>query len=367
MTVTVCLAANALGYERGGGHLWAYLNWALGLRELNCEVIWLERRPDAPAEAVDRQLASLRRQLEPFGLAGSVVLYRAAAAAPNPEALQADLLLNLAYDLPERLVAHFPRSAMVDIDPGMTQLWLTGGQLELARHDVHFTVGEGVADGSALVDDDDRGWMHTPPCVSLAHWPRASGAGDAYTTVTHWWADEDEDWIEIGGSWLENTKRMAWEPLLELPRSTAATLELALGGVEEESELQTLRTGGWRVRDAWRVAGDPQRFRSYVAGSRGELSAAKPAYVQLQTGWFSDRSACYLASGRPAVLQWTGRSRFLPEDEGVLRFRDAEQAARALATVESDYEHHSQRARELAEEHLDARRVVGRVLAAALS
>lgn len=363
MSLTVCLAASALGYEQGGGHLWAYLNWALGLREGGCEVVWLEQAPETGAAELGRHFDALRRDLAPFGLAGRIALHAPAERLPDG-AIDAgdlegvDLLLNLAYEVPGALLAASRRSAFVDIDPGMTQLWLAGGLLRRQRHDVYFTVGEGVADGTAGVDRLGIEWRHTPPCVSLEQWPACDPVDGPYTTVTHWWGGEES----VGGASIENSKRAAWAPLLDLPRSSPVPLELALGGLEDEPERRSLQSKGWTVRDAWQVAGDPRAFREYVASSRGELSAAKPAYVRLRTGWFSDRSACYLASGRPAIVQWTGASRFLDGGEGVLRFQTPAQAARALLTVEADYERHATRARELAEQHLDARKVVSRVL-----
>ena len=156
-------------------------------------------------------------------------------------------------------------------------------------------------------------------------------------------------------------------PFLDLPARTCARLELALGGLTHGPELSRLQRHGWRVRDAWRAAGDVRAFRAYVSRSRGEFSVAKPVTVSLQTGWFSDRSACYLASGRPVVVQWTGHSRFLDEGEGVLRFRDLAEAANALHSIESDYERHAARARAFAEQYLDAKIVAAHVLEEALT
>jgi len=123
---------------------------------------------------------------------------------------------------------------------------------------------------------------------------------------------------------------------------------------------------GWRLREAWDVSSTPGQYRAYVQRSRGEFSCAKPAYVSLDTAWVSDRTLCYLASGKPAVVQHTGPSRILPDAEGLVRFRSIEEAARALAAVEADYERHCRQARALAEEQFDARRVVARVLERAL-
>jgi hypothetical protein len=123
-----------------------------------------------------------------------------------------------------------------------------------------------------------------------------------------------------------------------------------------------LRSRGWAVRHAWEVSSDPQSYQKYIQGSRGEFSCVKPSCVRFQNAWISDRTVCYLASGKPAVVQHTGPSRILPDDDGLFRFRDLGEAARYLDLAATDYERHSRSARELAEEHFDARKVVGRVL-----
>lgn len=363
----VCLAANALSYAAGGGHLWAYLNWALSLRAVGCDVLWLEgvERGTRRAELA-RELSGLRAALEPYGLADAVVLdgRDAPGALPLEAALDADLLLDLAY-MPAALARRFRRSALVDIDPGLTQLWAARGDIELDGHDVHFTIGEGIATGVASVPDCGVRWRYVAPCVALDAWPEVPAAEDgAWTTVSHWW--ESGTGIELAGEWLDNSKRAGFEPLLDLPSRVGARLELALGGLDDDAERAWLETCGWRVRDAWEVTASPDRYREYVQRSRGELSAAKPAYVLMRTGWLSDRTVCYLASGRPAVVQDTGAVG-TPPAAGLLLFTDAAGAAAAINRVEDDYAHHSRAARELAQERFDGREVVRALLADALT
>lgn len=371
MPLRIALACSALGYEQGAGHLWAFLNWALGLRAMGCEVTWLEEDPGVAEPDLERMVTALQAQLRPYGLEDCIALRgpetvrRVGARRGGDRAVGGDLLLNMSYDVPGWLLERFARSALLDIDPGATQLWMATGALEIAAHDAYLTVGEGVAAGTARVPDAGVRWHHMPPCVSLEHWPPERVRGEAYTTITHWWGDED--WIELDGAWVENSKRSAYAKLDGLPRVCGVPLELALGGLDDEPEVARLRALGWRVADAWEVAATPQAYRAYVAGSRGELGAAKPAYTRLQTGWFSDRTACYLASGRPAIVQWTGPSEFLPSDEGVLRFRTPDEAAAAIASVEEDYERHAGAARAVAETHLDARKVTERLLEVAFT
>jgi hypothetical protein len=350
MTV-VWLGADAARYPEGGGHLWAYLNWALGLQKAGCTVVWLDvGNPD--------QLRTLGRRLSAHG----VVL-----AAGDGDALEAaadaDLLLNLRYRLAAEVVSRFRRSALVDIDPGLTQVWLNSGQMTIADHDLYFSTGERVG---RL--DPDRTWLQTTPCVSLEQWPLQPPPNPVarFTTVSHWWADE---WVTHEGELFRNDKRAGFLPFLDLPQRTGQSLELALTIGNHEAEMpdrQILAERGWSVRDAWTIVRTPDDYRKYVQRSAGEFSAAKPSAVKLGNGWISDRTVCYLASGRPAVVQYTGPSSTFPHGEGVFRVSTVEEAALALDVIASDYERHSAAARSVAEEHFDATKVVRRVLERAL-
>ena len=199
----------------------------------------------------------------------------------------------------------------------------------------------------------------------LPEWPPARAEpGAAYTTVAHWWGGT----VRFDGRELSNDKLTGFLEFAELPAHTAVPLEQAISlGRQYEEWRERLVHLGWRLREAWDVSATPEQYRAYLAQSRGEFSYAKPVYVELMTGWVSDRTACYLASGKPAVVQYTGPSRFLPDAEGVFRFRTVDDAADALARVESDYERQCRSARALAEEHFDASRVVARVLERALN
>ena len=168
-------------------------------------------------------------------------------------------------------------------------------------------------------------------------------------------------WLD--GEWQRNDKRSGFLPFLDLPRRTTQPLELALClAPDEQDERQRLQDQGWCVRHAHEVASTPQDYKRYIQASRGEFSCAKPSCVRLQNAWISDRTLCYLASGKPAVVQHTGPSRFLPDADGLFRFHDAAGAAAALERVAADYGRQCRQARALAEEHFDARQVVGRIL-----
>src|SRR5262249_22600659 len=164
MSITVCLSANALYYPQGGGHLWVYLNWALGLCALGCRVIWLELvEPTTPVHEVQTLVAALKRCLERYSLAECVALRSetgeplepgaAAGCLDFEAAAEADLLLSLQCGLGSEAVRRFRRSALLDIDPGLRQIWMTAGQIRVARYDVYFTIGETVGRPGARFPD----------------------------------------------------------------------------------------------------------------------------------------------------------------------------------------------------------------------
>jgi hypothetical protein len=378
MSLTVCLVANTLPYlEGGGGHLWVYLNWALGLRALGCRVLWLEAvRPETSPDALRESVAALKSRLHRYGLAECLALCpRTDASLPQgvdghldlDAVSRADLLLNLVYGLPRAVVERFRRTALVDIDPGLLQIWISKGDIEVAPHDVYFTIGETVGHPGSECPDAGLRWTYTPPCVALNWWPLTSsaiGTGAAFTTVSHWYAEE---WVEWNGDSYRNDKQTGFLPFLDLPQHASSPLELAICMRQDDEEWAELRRRGWRVRHAWDVASTPWEYQQYIQNSLGEFSCTKPAYVHLQNAWISDRTLCYLASGKPVVVQHTGPSRFLPDAGGLFRFRTMHEAVVSLEAVMVDYERHSRLARALAEEYFDAAKVVGRVLERALT
>jgi hypothetical protein len=383
MSETVWLSTNTLSYPQGGGHMWVYLNWALGLRDVGCDVVWLEGTvkdgwTPGPQEITQR-FAELKARLAPYGFADRIALWTPdGQRAPEDVAAQcltlegaenADLLLNINYQTPGALVARFRRSALVDIDPGLLQTWLSDASynFSIPPHTVLFTTGETVGTPDAKFPDLGFQWHYTPPCVAIGSWPITRSAPPApLTTVSHWYS---YDWLKADtGELRSNEKRTGFMPFLNLPSRTSQTLELALQLREEdEADRATLLRHGWRVRDAWAVAATPWDYQQYIQSSFGEFSCVKPSCVRLQNAWISDRSLCYLASGKPAVVEYTGPSRFLPDDAGLLRFRDLAEAIECVEAVQADYEKHCRLARTLAEEYFDAKRVVKSVLERALA
>jgi hypothetical protein len=144
-------------------------------------------------------------------------------------------------------------------------------------------------------------------------------------------------------------------------------LALALWEHREHDDVKLLQDHGWQVRHAFDVGATPLDYREYVKQSRGEFSCAKPSCMRLRNAWISDRSLCYMAMGKPAIVQHTGPSRFLPDHDGLFRFRTLDEAVRAFEAAEADYEYHGRQARALVEEHFEAKKVVRHVLERALA
>jgi len=371
MSFTVWLCANTLTYPEGGGHAWAYLNWALGFKSIGCEVVWVEPFDPAelPANEARALVASLKVRLKPYGMAEAVALCSSKHVELPPgfgdgcvdleAASSADLLVNMAYDACEPLIPRFRRSALIDIDPGLLQVWLAAGAMRVPPHDVYFSTGE------ALVNDCDRNWLRVPPCVSLDWWPVSPAPpGAPFSTVSTW---NTKEWFNYNGESYANDKWTGFLPFLDLPQHTSQPLELALClADDQQDDRRGLEQRGWQVTHSFAVASTPAAYQRYIQNSRGEFSCSKPSCVRLQSGWVSDRTLCYLASGKPAVVQHTGPRKCLPDAAGMFRFRDMDEAVRCLETVAADYDRQCRLARALAEEHFDARKIAAQVLEQAL-
>jgi len=377
-TVVLC-AYNVANFPNGGGHLWVYMQHVFGMKRLGCDVYWLEcfrRSGDAERDAA--AIDSFFARLAAMGMAGRVILRK--VGGPDPAAPvewlglseaeagrvidRADLMLNFHYAIEPELLARFRRTAMVDIDPGLFQFWLSRGQLKVPRHDLYFTTGETVGTPGARFPDCGLEWVRIPPAVCVEQWSCANGdRGDAMTTVSAW---DSPDWVvdRPAGIRFDNSKRVAFLPFRDLPRLTPQPLELALflDTAVDHEEGRMMAEHGWRIRRSVEVAGSPQAYRDYIRRSRGEFSCAKPSCMYFQNAWVSDRTLCYLASGRPVVVQDTGPSALLPNGEGMFRFSTPEEAAAALAAMNADYERHCRAARELAESVFDSAKVAARIL-----
>ena len=368
MTRVVISTVRLLEFLEGAGHFWVYMQYAQALRRLGCDVYMLDSYTWSDADPDAARLSEFQDRMARYGLRDRVLVSAngSGGAQASDFVKEADLLLNFNYHLRQDVVAAARRSALVDIDPGLLQFWISRGFIAPAAHDLYFTIGETVGAKSSQIPDCGLEWLRIRPPVSLDLWPAAfDPAAEAFTTVSTWWGERD--YVGDPKDYYDNTKRTAFFELIDLPRETEQPLEVALFLAEsDESDRQALQSRGWRVRHSKEVAGTPEQYRGYVQRSRGEFSWAKPSCVKFQNAWISDRSLCYLASGKPVVVQHTGPSSFLPDGEGMFRFRTPDDAVRAFDAINEDYERQSALARQIAEEFFDADAVVSGMLERAL-
>lgn len=362
-------------YPEGGGHWSARLQYLLGLRELGHEVCWLAHiRAGADADEDHRRIGLFLRRMAHYGFEGDAVVLRSHHAReelapetaevygmPRSRVLEiirnADLLWNFCGSLTGVLLSRFKHRVLVDLDPGHLQVSALTTDLRLEDHDTFLTVGAKMEDADCEVPTLGARWKRFLPFVHLASWQPAPdpGARAPFSSVTQWtWGEEDE--LELNGRRLGTGKRDAYFPYLTLPGLVQRPLELAanLAPDDRTGDRELLQSLGWHLVAPHCVAATPDAYRRYIRRSRGEIGCVKPIFRQLRTGWFSDRSAAYLASGRPVVLEETGFSDVLPTGRGLLAFRDLEEAAGAIRTIDADYRRHSLAARELAEAYLSS-------------
>jgi len=355
------------GDPHQGGASWAVLQYVLGLQALGHEVHLIE-----PVDRIEPVSARYFEDLvDAFGLDGRAALlvrggretlgvsYEGLVRAAD----EADLLLNVSGMLrDERLVTAPPVRVYLDLDPAFIQLWhaVEGIDMGLDAHNRFVTVGLELGRPDCPVPTCGREWIGTVPPVVLSRWEQSAHVeSGVFTTVANWRGYGSVEWdgVQYG------QKAHSLRKLMDLPQRTGERVALALAiHPDEIRDLTALRRHGWELVDPKQAAGSPAGYMDFVRGSKGELGIAKSGYVESRCGWFSDRSACYLASGRPVVAQETGFSRHLPMGEGLLSFATAAQAAAAMDEVAGDYARHSRAARELAESTLDSALVLGRLL-----
>lgn len=354
----ILLAGMLAGDPGQGGATWAVLQYVHGLARLGHDVVVVE--PVAQLRpATRRYFGALELDRAALLLGGSrdtVGMSYAAVAA-----FDAELLINISGMLKDReLTAPIQRRVFLDLDPGFVQIWHAQGvSLGLDDHHRHVSVGGALAATGLPLD---RLWIPTVPPVVLDRWPVAGElTTDAFTTVGHWRSYGSVEWRgRVYGQRAHAVRR-----LLDLPGRTTATLRPALAiHPRETADLDALAAHGWRLADPAVCAATPDAYRAFVAGSKGELGLAKAGYIDSRCGWFSDRSACYLASGRPVVAADTAFTP--PAGEGLLAYSDAAEAAASLDAVCADYDRHRRAARAVAEQYLNSDVVLAHLLEAVL-
>jgi hypothetical protein len=369
-----------------GGVAWDYLQYVEGFRALGCEVFYLEDTGrwlyDSAAETFvedagkgARHLADTMAALDP-ALADAWTLrgpdgtyYGQDAAAAEEVCRRADLFLNLSGSCWLREPYRAARvKAYVDTDPGYSQARIAtvdAGAADEAtrfsvdlirRHDVFFTLGESIGSPDCLIPTCGLTWHPTRQPIVLGRWPVRLAADGPFTTVMSWKIEPTPPVVDgrvYGG------KDVEFERFLDLPGLTTEKLEVALSG---KAPRERIAAAGWRLIDAQSVSATMETYRSYLGHSRGELSIAKNTYVAMRSGWFSTRSAAYLACGKPVVVQDTGFGAHVPSGPGVHPFATPEEAVAALEAIRADYPRACGHARDVAAAYFRAEDVCARIL-----
>jgi hypothetical protein len=378
------IVTGGLGNMPFAGVAWQVLHYLEGFRRLGHRVFYLEDTGAWPfdpehgtvSEDAGPALAYVRRMLERVELDDAWAyrdavdgrLHGVSEERLRAELERADALVNVsAVTVLGEEHMQVPVRIYLETDPVLAQIEIAQGNQRtiglLAAHTHHFTYGENFGATDCTVPLERFNYHPTRQPVILDWWRPRPGDGPprpSFTTVASWKQTSKD--IEWQGEVLTWSKDVQFQHVLDLPRRVSRPLELALA-IDDDDAVARLSGAGWSVVPARPLSDDLDRYSDYVRASAGEFSVAKAQYARLRSGWFSDRTACYLAAGRPAVVQDTGFGNVIPQGEGLFAFNTVDEAATAIEAIDSDYERHARAAAELAREHFDAEGVLGRLLA----
>ncbi len=365
-----------------GGMTWHHLNYLLGLHELGHEVWFLEDSgaysypynpttwevsPD-PTYGIDY----LKRTFAAYGLPERWCYYSQfwdtyyglQKQELNDLLKRADLLLCVSGVTPIRDDRPRPkRVAVIDTDPVFTQLRMADDQPLVdyyKQFDTVATFGTEIGKPHCPLPTHGFDWIPTNQPMAMRHWPVVPTDSRQFTTIGKWEHSADRH-VSFEGKKYLSSKGVEWFKLLNLPAKQPWDLTLGMQAIPGDVKQQFESTG-WRFTDAEAATISTQAFTQFIQNSAGELTVAKEIYSGLPSGWFSDRSSAYLASGRPVVTQASGFDRWLPTGEGLFAFSSQDEAAAALNSINRDYTGHSRAARDIAEKHLDANKVLPRLI-----
>lgn len=375
----IVLADGALAEYPEGGGVWSwFLQYLHSLRALGHDFLWLELyiRSENPDED-ERKLSLFFDRAKKYGFADSCAVLVADREGPltldtveirgkSTSAVRdyistADVLWNVACCFRQPLLSLFKRRVLIEGDPGHVHVSALTWDMGIGDHDVHLTAGLRVGTPGCEVPTLGVAWHHFFPFVHLPLWSVSVPPENApISSITQW------NWGEL---WYENrvlsiSKREAYLRYLDLPRSTSLPFLLAanIHPQDKTGDRELLREHGWELTHPHDVAATPEQYQNFIRSSYAEFCVPKPVFRLLRTGWFGDRNAAYLASGRPVMIEDTGFRGLLPIGEGILVFSDPEEAANAIKDLEARYEFHARAAREIAEEYLDGKKVLAQML-----
>jgi len=365
------------------GVVFQVLHYMLGFERLGFQSFYVEwhgnwvKDPITPSDDLDQPCLIIGDVMRSFGFADRWIC-RGDQVAPGFTfgGMSYERLLSL-YKEAEAIInvtgAHLieeeqlqcPRRVYIESDPGIPQIKLNNNDPKMWAlvngHTHHFTFGENIHGADCLLPSKNLKYQSTRQPIVLDLWDKKNvPAGRDFTTVARWRKPKEKT-IEFEGKRYRWNKDVEFEKFLDLPEISNQPIELALSEVSLE-EKKRLEVHGWNIIDAIPLSSSLERYRSYIKNSRGEFTIAKDQYVRLMTGWFSDRSASYLAAGRPVVTQDTKFNHYLPTGYGLFAFQTMDDILYAFDAINSNYKKHCNAAREIAREYFDSNRVLSKLL-----
>jgi hypothetical protein len=380
-----------IGILPAGGVTWDYIQYPLGFHEMGHDVYYIEdtrlypiyQKEGSNWDDASSSVSHLQQVMRAFGFDGRWA-YRDEASGKcfglsekevKNICRKADIFVNISCStfLRDEYLS-IPVRILIDSDPMFTQIQYVSGQAFtsgkpamvdlISNHNYYFTFGENIGSDDCLIPTCDLQWYATRQPICLKYWPVTSlpANGQTFTTLMNWSAGKklcyrNKEWGQ---------KDEEFNKIIHLPQLVSKiNLSIAVSQTNSANGFfpkEAIQSYGWEIVEPGKIAGDWRQYSQFIGCSTGEFSVAKQTYVKAKTGWFSCRSACYLAAGRPVVVQDTGWSKFIPSGEGVLAFDDMQSAADALERVVADKEHHARKAREIAEEYFDSTKVLNSML-----
>ncbi len=377
------VVVGTLASDPYAGMAWMHMQITAGLRRLGHDVYYFETTSSWPYDPERRQLVCdsdyaleyLDRVTRRFGLEERWAYRRSYSdkrwfglSRAKAEALLAgaDVVLNVAGATRfEEEGLKVGRLVFFGTDPVYHEISYRKGNPEVVRlvdeHDDAVTYGENIGRPGCRIPPLPRLRATTRQPVLMDLWADDSPRGESYTTVGNW--KQRQRTLRFEGRLYYWSKHREFLKILDLPKRIDVPVELAMGLARvNDKDRGLLESNGWRLADAHAFTTDPWPYRDYILSSRGELTVAKDQNVRLRSGWFSERSACYLAAGRPVITQDTGFGDHLPTGEGLFAFRTIEEVVEAFAAIEADYPRHCAAARAIAEEYFRAETVLAKLL-----
>ncbi len=377
-----------MGFTAGcpiAGVIWQHVHYIVGLQRLGHEVYYIEDSARIPYNPVTWEINEdysyaaevLSRLAKQFGFEGRwgycarFLPDHPTAGLSKKEIVQlyqdADAILNVcgAQEFNEDLLKS-DRIIYVESDPGVEQIRIDkgdkGAESYLSKHHTLFTFGENIGNKSFPVPLHGKKWHPTRQPIVTDFWKTDGPPGPAalFTSVANWNTSGKKD-IDWRGDTYLWSKSLEFLKFSDAPRCAGERFELATD-IQDRATRELFMRNSWRLTSPYEISIDWDAYRRYIQGSKGEFTVAKDQYVRLKTGWFSDRSASYLAAGRPVITQETGFTRFYGGKEGLFAFRSMDEIVDAVREINGNYERHSRAAFEIAKEYFEAEKVLASLL-----